>query len=232
MKRAANSCPEKTQQSSDGKPLSNRVSINTLKVIRHAVSQKALILSLVNDKKLIVSPTSPTYPQESIIRDSFTGIISLFSQLNVSPHRLIYIAAGFMFQPQSALPYGGSKRNPGYLEYTGRDVDSLLWFLVSAAFKWYWRYRGREGIDFLTHSMNHTLLLHGNGEKDFLDEMVMKGMMKAGHLERSKSTVIPENLRFVREKMDGNEFVSTNGVQFTPGRRKILLDRGCGEPDD
>ncbi|KAI8821251.1 hypothetical protein BJ741DRAFT_672688 [Chytriomyces cf. hyalinus JEL632] len=37
---------------------------------------------------------------------------------------------------------------------------------------------------------------------------------------------------FYYQKMDGNEFESTNGVQFTPGRRKILSDRGCGEPDD
>ncbi|KAJ3231304.1 hypothetical protein HDU81_003867, partial [Chytriomyces hyalinus] len=198
------------------------------KIVRYAVPQIALVLSIETDKKLTVSATSPTYPQESIIRDSCTAILHLFSQSRVSPHRLVYISAGSMFQPQSPLPYGGSKTKPGYIEYTGNDVDSLLWFMVSSAFKWYWGCRGRTGIDFLTHSVNHTVALHDKGDKDFLDELLLKGMKKAGHIEWSKAAVILENLRFVPERVDRNDFGNAKGVLFTPARRKILADRGNG----
>ncbi|KAI8832410.1 hypothetical protein BJ741DRAFT_614466 [Chytriomyces cf. hyalinus JEL632] len=149
----------------------------------------------------------------SIIDRSSSAIRSLFSNSKVSPSRLIYITAGLAFSPASPKPFGGPKTQPGYIEYIGTTVTSLLHYLVEASFKRYWACRGRDALDFLVSCVNRARKLHFDGNADILNELMLKGMKKAGHIEWNKPARIPEALRHRRE-VESEE--GRSEVRFTP----------------
>ncbi|KAI8841967.1 hypothetical protein BJ741DRAFT_705473 [Chytriomyces cf. hyalinus JEL632] len=123
-------------------------------------------------------PSELISPRPSILSMSTSAIFSFFSHAKVSPNRLIYIAAGIMFEPASPKPFGRPKMHPGYVEYTGTTAASLLQYIVSASFNWYWSCRGGEAIDFLAHCVNKARALHFAGNADFLNELMLKGVKK------------------------------------------------------
>ncbi|KAJ3047860.1 hypothetical protein HDU99_009342, partial [Rhizoclosmatium hyalinum] len=102
-----------------------------------------------------------------------------------------------MFHASSPLPYGGSKQSPGYAEFLLADNTSnqLLDFLVSSAMKSYWKFRGVLALNFLVESVNKVLALQVDGEKDVLDELLLKGMKKTGQIPWYGPAQIPEHLR-------------------------------------
>ncbi|KAJ3215476.1 hypothetical protein HDU81_001395, partial [Chytriomyces hyalinus] len=156
---------------------------------------------------------TPKRQPSTIINDSSSAILSLFSSTAVSSSRLIYITAGLMFDPASPRPFGGPKLQPGYVDYLGRTVASLLEYLVESSFKWYWGCRGKQALDFLASSVNKALQLHLDSNADFLNELMLKGMKKAGHIEWSGRVRIPEVLRHRPEPWSD---VDRGGVGFTP----------------
>ncbi|TPX47203.1 hypothetical protein CcCBS67573_g10271 [Chytriomyces confervae] len=171
-------------------PIQSAVNVDRITIYRHQQS----ILLLTND---VPSGT----------------IQSFFSNSKVSPSRLIYITAGLAFDPASPKPFGGPKTHPGYVEYDGTTVASLLEYLVESSFKRYWACRGREALDFVTGCVNRARKLHYAGNADILNELMLKGMKKSGHIAWNKSATIPEALR---HRQEAQSDVETNEVQFTP----------------
>ncbi|ORY50366.1 hypothetical protein BCR33DRAFT_713188, partial [Rhizoclosmatium globosum] len=117
-----------------------------------------------------------------------------------------------MFHASSPLPYGGPKQTPGYSEFLNSDNSNnqLLDFLVTAAFKAYWKFRGPVALNFLADSVNRVLGLQVAGAKDALDELLLKGMKKSGQIEWFGPAQIPEHLR---HQYQGRR---EEGVWFTP----------------
>ncbi|KAI8830394.1 hypothetical protein BJ741DRAFT_581430 [Chytriomyces cf. hyalinus JEL632] len=174
------------------------------------------ILVLAHDTPsgtLTVSVCESIVAMPIIIAKSSSAIRSLFSHCKVSRSRLIYITAGLMFTPASPMPFGGPKTRPGYTEYIGTTVVSLLLYLVESSFKRYWTCRGREALDFLVGCANKARNLHFAGDADVLNELMLKGIKKAGHIAWNKPVRIPEALRH-RQEVQSDAVGSE--VLFTP----------------
>ncbi|KAJ3075663.1 hypothetical protein HDU99_001494 [Rhizoclosmatium hyalinum] len=155
------------------------------------------------------------FPQTIAV--SVNAILSCFSSTRAHPHRLTYCTAGLMFRATSPLPYGGSKQSPGYSEFLESDNSNnqLLEFLVSCAVKSYWKFRGAHALNFLVESVNKVLALQVSGEKDVLDELLMKGMKKSGQIPWFGPAQIPAHLRHQFEEQE------EGCVYFTPVRLSI-----------
>ncbi|KAJ3230691.1 hypothetical protein HDU78_008182 [Chytriomyces hyalinus] len=149
----------------------------------------------------------------SIIKNSTSAIRSFFSISKVSPNRLIYVTAGLAFDAASPKPFGGPKTHPGYAEFEGTTVASLLHYLVEASFKRYWTYRGREALDFVVRCVNQARELQYAGNADILNELMLKGMKKAGHIPWNALVTIPEALRHRQETRSD---AAISEVLFTP----------------
>ncbi|KAJ3238480.1 hypothetical protein HDU81_007749, partial [Chytriomyces hyalinus] len=195
------------------------------RIMLYASAQSSLALAVdVSSNKLVVAvfnSLSPEHTRSSILHESSSAILSFFSHTKVSPNRLIYVTAGIMFQPASPKPFGGSKLSPGYVAYNGTDSASLVHFIVSASFKWYWACRGRDALDFLAWSVNRARRLHFAGDADTLNELMLKGMKKAGHIVWNKAAIIPAALQHRQEVVSN---LAAGGVLFTPRRRGKMLE--------
>ncbi|KAI8616878.1 hypothetical protein BC830DRAFT_164343 [Chytriomyces sp. MP71] len=163
--------------------------------------------------KVIVIAGNPAASEQSILADSCNVIMSYFSQDKVSSNRLLYIAISRVFDPQAPLPFGGKKSKPGYAEYSGRNAYSLLEYTISMCFKWYWGCRGPGALQFVVDSVNHALEWHRERDRDFLNELMLKGMKRAGHIEWSKASYVPPALR-----QEGERDNDVRAVFFTPRR--------------
>ncbi|TPX58336.1 hypothetical protein CcCBS67573_g09174 [Chytriomyces confervae] len=198
-------------------PIQPAVNIDRIMIYTH--QQSTLLLTEdVPSGTLTVSICESEKSRPSIIRKSSSAIQSFFSNSKVSPSRLIYITAGLAFDPASPKPFGGPKTHPGYVEYDGTTVASLLQYLVESSFKRYWACRGREALDFVASCVNRARKLHYAGNADILNELMLKGMKKAGHIAWNKSATIPEALQH-RQEVQSDE--QTNEVQFTPRLSRI-----------
>ncbi|KAJ3235679.1 hypothetical protein HDU81_000240 [Chytriomyces hyalinus] len=163
---------------------------------------------------LTVSICESEKTRASIINKSTSAIRTFFSISKVSPSRLIYITAGLAFDAASPKPFGGPKTHPGYADFEGATVNSLLHYLVEASFKRYWTYRGREALDFVVRCVNQARELHYAGNADVLNELMLKGMKKAGHIPwNTTSVTIPEALRHRDEKQSD---AAISEALFTP----------------
>ncbi|KAI8608080.1 hypothetical protein BC830DRAFT_1174725 [Chytriomyces sp. MP71] len=152
-----------------------------------------------NRTVLIPASTLCTNAQRDPIQHSIATLYSIFSNTRVHPDRLIYALAGSIFKPESPHPFGGSRLSPGYAKFVGSSCRSLLQFIVAGAYDCCERYRDRKVMDLICKNINRVLAMHYQGMKDALDERVLKGMKKAGHIEWSGATGIPRWLRHVDE---------------------------------
>ncbi|KAI8615785.1 hypothetical protein BC830DRAFT_1168311 [Chytriomyces sp. MP71] len=180
-------------------------------VFRHETTTNQIVLAVI----------ASTSSSETIISESCSVIKAFFSQTFVSYKRLLYIATGSVFRADSPLPFGGLRTRPGYAEYNGASTGSLLRHIVSAAFKWYWGCRGAEALHFVAASVNQTLQLHRDQNIDILDELMLRGMKSAGHIDCMKAARVPFELR---HKSDDRRDRRT-AVVFTPRRLKSLQRR-------
>ncbi|KAI9348235.1 hypothetical protein BDR26DRAFT_854288 [Obelidium mucronatum] len=97
------------------------------------------------------------------------------------------------------IPFGGTRSSPGYLAFTGHTPESLLEFIISETYKVSWRILNRVVFDFVVSHINWIVDLHYRGVKDELDEWMMKGLKRAGHIEWFGAHYIPRQLRHVWE---------------------------------
>ncbi|KAI8823856.1 hypothetical protein BJ741DRAFT_584269 [Chytriomyces cf. hyalinus JEL632] len=175
-----------------------------------------------SSRRLAVSITNDSHHLSAteIIAHAYTAVQSLFRTAKVAPDRLIYIAVDLIFKHTSPPPFGGrSKSRAGYLAYNGATVESLLEYILSASFKLYWSCRGRDAVDFVVESLNEALTLHLEQDRDFLNESMLRGMKRAGHIHGSRSTMIPFGLEHVDEAAARER----ECVTFTPIRRPVRI---------
>ncbi|KAJ3173350.1 hypothetical protein HK101_011067, partial [Irineochytrium annulatum] len=133
--------------------------------------------------------------------------------------RLIYALVGRVFSRLSPVPFGG-KLKPGFSSYTGTTPESCLDWMITKALEPPVRGRGRRGVlppggalEWLVGEGNEVMRIERRGGKDEIDELLLRGMMRAGHFVMTGRAVIPMHLR-------GNPPAGT-----APG-----LGRGCGGP--
>ncbi|KAI9342833.1 hypothetical protein BDR26DRAFT_858839 [Obelidium mucronatum] len=161
--------------------------------------------------------TDPAYSRDSVVSQSISNTLKLFSKTSVHPNRLIYAVAGIIFVHSSPQPFGGTKANPGFCSFRGTDAHQLLHYIISSAFNQYWSYKGRDTLQFVLQSVNYVMSLQRQpGTQDQLDELMMKGRKKSGHIEWFGAAYIPPELRHVHETDEDKSL----GVHFTPVRRR------------
>ncbi|KAJ3113320.1 hypothetical protein HDU96_003531 [Phlyctochytrium bullatum] len=116
-----------------------------------------------------------------------------------NPRRLIYAMTSRVFTPKAVRPLGG--RSPEYLEYDGDTPEDLLEFILAKAIEPPRNGRGRKKVEageclqFVVREMNDVIKLHLRECKDELDNLLLSGMTKTGHIELGNRIIIPEDLR-------------------------------------
>ncbi|KAJ3346179.1 hypothetical protein HDU83_003314 [Entophlyctis luteolus] len=152
--------------------------------------------------------------QERAIIESENAIMECFENCQpVHPDRLIYCVTGIVFDYSSPRPFGGPRRSPGYLKFAGETPGDLLSYIVREAFVAYWSLHGDSAINFVVQAVNRSLQWHTESKKSHMDEMMLRGMKRAGQGgESSGLTIVPEDLRDLREDSDAAV------VLFTPKR--------------
>ncbi|KAI8611724.1 hypothetical protein BC830DRAFT_1140060 [Chytriomyces sp. MP71] len=141
----------------------------------------------------------PAEAQSDPVQYSIATIKSIFSNTLVHPDRLIYALAGTLFKPESPFPFGGPRLSPGYTKFSGRTGQSLLHFIVAGADECYNKYRDPQAMELVSNSIGRLMSMHYQGMKDALDERVLKGMKKAGHIEWFGAANLPQELQHVDE---------------------------------
>ncbi|KAJ3201432.1 hypothetical protein HDU67_001335, partial [Dinochytrium kinnereticum] len=106
-----------------------------------------------------------------------------------------------MFQVNAPRPFGG-KKNVGFSDYTGRTTGDLLAWILKRATEPPNSGRGKkraapgEALKYTVDQLNEVLALQKKGSKDEMDEAVLKGMSRAGHLDKTTNRIyLPEYLR-------------------------------------
>ncbi|KAJ3079854.1 hypothetical protein HK100_010298, partial [Physocladia obscura] len=141
---------------------------------------------------MTISPCFPAISSFQLITRTETDIREFFKTITPRVHhdRLVYCIAGMLFAHTSPGPFGGTKSNPGYVNFDGKSVASLLRFIVSAAYLSYWGLKGREGLESVVHCVNRVVMLHSIttavlevDNKYLTDELLLNGMKRSGHIE-------------------------------------------------
>ncbi|KAI9347731.1 hypothetical protein BDR26DRAFT_854672 [Obelidium mucronatum] len=149
------------------------------------------------------------------------------------PHRIIYCATGLVFAPSSPMPFGGPRMAPGYTSFVGETCDSLLEYLLDGSYAVLWKRFGRTALEFVVEQINRVIEWHGcvaeaevRGDgggcgwrnKGMLDELLLQGMKRAGHIPWRSAAIIPEYLRDKRIFKEAGATRREEGVWFTPVR--------------
>ncbi|KAI9327377.1 hypothetical protein BDR26DRAFT_875524 [Obelidium mucronatum] len=166
-----------------------------------------------------VSNFPPTVTKTQILQQSIQSIEQLFQQIkHVHQDRLYYTLAGLLFHSWAPLPFGGSKTKPGYVCFTGETTRDLLDFIVTESVVMYWNLKGRDAIDFVAKNVNEVVkLYYQEGKKDYLDELCLKGMKKAGHIKWKGDYFMPPHLRYTPEEKQ-KVSVLERTVEFSSAR--------------
>ncbi|KAJ3012119.1 UNVERIFIED_CONTAM: hypothetical protein HDU68_001362, partial [Siphonaria sp. JEL0065] len=145
-----------------------------------------------------IAPTldSQQITLQEAIQKSCDNIHSLFASTKVNPDRLTYALAGTLFYPWSPKPFGGKKRmKPGFISYQGETAQSLLFYIVSQLLSSTHKRKDLDSILFVVRAINELLELQELGQKDELDERLLKGMKKSGHIQWFGAACIPVYLQ-------------------------------------
>ncbi|KAI8607344.1 hypothetical protein BC830DRAFT_151895 [Chytriomyces sp. MP71] len=119
---------------------------------------------------------------------------TLFSALPGHPQRYTYALAGLLFSPKSPSPFGGPRKAPGYVAFRGPDCAALLQYIIGSTYKVYHITRDARLLEHVCKCVNNVVALQECGFKDLLDEHVLQGMRKAGHVPWLGAARIPELL--------------------------------------
>ncbi|KAI8607078.1 hypothetical protein BC830DRAFT_1159569 [Chytriomyces sp. MP71] len=160
--------------------------------------------------QLLTSSALPEFPAHTI-----KALHNLFANLPGNPHRYIYALAGLLFTPKSPPPFGGPRTTPGYVAFRGPNCAALLHYIVTGAYA-----RGGGGdtrvLSCICRCVNRVVSTHERGCKDLLDECVLQGMRKAGHLPWIGAALVPELLRDVEGSTTSATF-----VEFSVRRNRV-----------
>ncbi|KAJ3209214.1 hypothetical protein HDU67_006318 [Dinochytrium kinnereticum] len=121
--------------------------------------------------------------------------------IRMEPHRLIYAMAGKVFVVTAPKPIGG-KPSPGFKKFRGETPEELLGWILDKAVEAPLSGRGRKKVPpgtvlgFVVAQINEVIKMKSNQEKDAMDDTVLRGMFRSGHLpETGGKIVLPEYLR-------------------------------------
>ncbi|KAJ3143920.1 hypothetical protein HK101_002947 [Irineochytrium annulatum] len=133
--------------------------------------------------------------------------------------RLAYALAGQVFKLKAPHPFGGQKKDAGFLHFDGHNVDDVLSFIVSGMFATSPAKARKKkkpsakpkpsaagGIDadatplppsfaFVIACLNDVIDIFLSDEKDEMDQLVVRGMVRAGHLSEEGRIWLPRNVR-------------------------------------
>ncbi|TPX73172.1 hypothetical protein CcCBS67573_g05561 [Chytriomyces confervae] len=156
----------------------------------------------------VAEPLRHSVTAPAIVKDSIRLVSRCFAMTRVHPHRLVYCLAGMLFSPMAPFPFGGSKVAPGFAHFTGETTSHLLHFIVNGAYSAHWLKRGMDALILLVNTVNTIIdMQRVSASKDELDEWMLKGIKRAGHIEWvGAAPPIPRYLRhrtfkFGRENM-------------------------------
>ncbi|KAJ3117879.1 hypothetical protein HDU96_005012 [Phlyctochytrium bullatum] len=138
---------------------------------------------------------------KTLKRQCRTVFIEAGEANDIQPHRLIYAMAGRIFIVQAPKPIGG-KPSPGFKKFDGETPDDVLSWILDKAVEPPLSGRGRKKVPpatilrFVVEHLNLVLEMKRNGEKDAMDDTVLKGMFRSGHLaDNAGKIVLPAYLR-------------------------------------
>ena len=167
-------------------------------------------------KSITLAMCTPTLTANEIIEISYTSTSNAFHRTKANPHRLIFALTGLVFDWKAPFTFG-------YSRISTSSVNELLYEMLSEAFKSYWTSRKANAISFIQAAVNKVLGLQYRGEKDSLDELLLRGMQKSGNLDCSGLPIIPEYLRHVQENRRNCEY-----VPFITASRLKVIHHSCG----
>ncbi|KAI8846767.1 hypothetical protein BC829DRAFT_418905 [Chytridium lagenaria] len=117
----------------------------------------------------------------------------------------MYALAGKVFSITSPPPFSGSKRHPGYLDFNGPSASDIIKWIVEKIFD-----RLEQGsinsserkskrtkkevdvLEFVVKSFNEVVKETG---KDWMDDLVLRGLTRTGHYLVQGRAIIPKYLR-------------------------------------
>ncbi|KAJ3142573.1 hypothetical protein HK100_000949 [Physocladia obscura] len=146
----------------------------------------------------MITPSDANSTANDLSIRGVNEVISCFAVINTHLDRLIYCLAGILFKPTSPEPFGGPKSFPGYWLYEGTTTSALIEFIVNSAYRTYWGWKGRFGLDAVVSAVNRVLELHNETGrfKSLADEYVLRGMDRSNHAEYRKVSSIPAPFQF------------------------------------
>lgn len=144
--------------------------------------------------------TSEIPDYTTLILQGIEVVQYVFSRTKVNPARLVYALAGTLFFPWRPLPFGGPPSRPGYVRYTGCTARDLLEWIVAESFDTWRKLNSTDALQVIVANANELLRMQFRGEKDELDEWMMKGRKKSGRIDWFKAAHIPARLRHVDEE--------------------------------
>ncbi|ORY50985.1 hypothetical protein BCR33DRAFT_500032 [Rhizoclosmatium globosum] len=147
---------------------------------------------------LATSPSDAT--NQTLTQSTLTLLTTLFSSTSVHKDRFIYALAGCLFSSESPTPFGGSRTKPGFTTFHGETPSQLLHYIVREAYRVQWTIRQLKALILVTASVNRIMELHFGGFKDEIDELMLKGIKKAGHCEWFGVVRVPEYMKHVDEE--------------------------------
>ncbi|ORY40826.1 hypothetical protein BCR33DRAFT_359345 [Rhizoclosmatium globosum] len=191
--------------------------------------------STTTPNRIALTPCPPSIPKVTAIQESVESLLTVFSSTRVHRDRLIYALAGCLFCPQSPPPFGGSKTKPGYISFDGESAYELLHYIVAESLGIQWKLKQTKAVKLVGASVNRVLGLHYAGIKDEVDELMLKGMKKAGHSEWFGVVRVPEHLVHVSEEGCVGPFVAFVMPSTTVEKKELqtsviargLLGREC-----
>ncbi|KAJ3098045.1 hypothetical protein HDU97_004339 [Phlyctochytrium planicorne] len=157
-------------------------------------------------KKLAVirpNENQVTWSKETLRDHTFEIILQAFSSSSeTSPARYVYALAGRLFHQSTPYPIGG-KKAPGYMTFRGTTPADLLFWLSAHVIIPPLMGRGHRTVEpgtclrYCVERINEILQQERSGCKDDIDNAVLGGLTKCGHLNRSEtgSLSIPHALR-------------------------------------
>ncbi|KAJ3230309.1 hypothetical protein HDU81_004610 [Chytriomyces hyalinus] len=164
-----------------------------------------------------------------ITRNTIVELYEILSKTHAHPHRLIYALTGSIFTHKSPLPFGGSKTSPGYLKFVGPDAKTLLEFIIYQAYQFCDTFRDDRSLKQISTAINRVLAMQYRGMKDMLDELMLRGMKKAGHCNWFGAVYVPSHLSHTSEpgmqKMLGKEIVEFSLPMELPRNVAMLESR-------
>ncbi|KAJ3069102.1 hypothetical protein HDU98_007830 [Podochytrium sp. JEL0797] len=167
--------------------------------MNHSDALRPLALTYdTRSQRVVISECGHGLNAATILSRSHCSIMAALrrSPAAVHAHRLVYAVCGLLFFDGAPAPFGNTSASaPGFGVFCGKDADQLLAFVVSSAYKQYWAHGATNTLEAVAAAANNVLLCAR--KKDLVDEMLLQGMRKAGHIDWERAALVPPALRHV-----------------------------------